>query len=67
MDAICVDPDCRHRGVGGQLMMEFSDHLRKVGVQKLTTIADPNNPKMLRFFRVNKFGTSKKINLERDL
>ena len=67
LDAICVDPDCRHKGIGGQLMMEFSDHLRKVGVQKLNTLADPNSPKILRFFRANKFSPSKKINLERIL
>jgi len=67
LDAVCVDPDCRNRGIGGQLMTEFSDHLRKVGVQKLNTMADPNNPQMLRFFKVNKFSPSKKINLERDL
>jgi ribosomal protein S18 acetylase RimI-like enzyme len=67
IDAICVDPDCRHKGIGGQLMMEFSDHLRKVGVQKLNTLADPNNPKIIQFFRANKFSPSKKINLERNL
>ena len=67
LDAICVDPDCRHKGIGGQLMMEFSDHLRKVGVQKLNTLADPNNPKTLRFFKASRFSPSKKLNLERIL
>jgi ribosomal protein S18 acetylase RimI-like enzyme len=67
LDAICVDPDCRHKGIGGQLMMEFSDHLRKVGVQKLNTLADQNNPKIIQFFRANKFSPSKKVNLERNL
>jgi ribosomal protein S18 acetylase RimI-like enzyme len=67
MDAICVDPQCRHKGIGERLINEFSDHLRKLGVQKLNTLADPNNIKVMRFFNANKFSPSKKINIERNL
>ena len=67
MDAICVDPNCQHRGIGEQLIKEFTDHLRKVGVQKILTMADPGNPKMIRFYSANKFNTSQKILMEQIL
>jgi predicted N-acetyltransferase YhbS len=67
LDTIGVDPDCQHKGVGGQLMNEFMEHLRTLGVQKLNTLVDEDDHKLTRFFHANKFGPSKTINLERSL
>ena len=67
LDTIGVDPDCQHKGIGKQLINEFMDHLRKVGVQKITTLIDWNDSKMVHFFNMNKFSPSKTINLERSL
>jgi ribosomal protein S18 acetylase RimI-like enzyme len=67
LDTIGVDPDYQHRGIGQQLIKEFVDHLRKVGVQKLSTLVDWNDSKMIHFFSANQFSPSKTINLERNL
>ncbi len=37
LDTIGVDPHYQHKGIGEQLINEFVDHLRKVGVQKINT------------------------------
>ena len=65
LDTIGVDPDYQHKGIGKQLIDEFLDHLKKVGVQKITTLIDWNYSKMIQFFSENKFSPSKTINLER--
>ena len=65
LDTIGVDPDYQHKGIGKQLINEFLDHLKKVGVQKITTLIDWNYSKMIQFFSENKFSPSKTINLER--
>jgi N-acetylglutamate synthase-like GNAT family acetyltransferase len=67
LDTIGVDPDCRHKGIGRQLMKEFMDHLRELGVQKLHTLVDLDDSKLMQFFRANEFTPSKTINLERSL
>ena len=67
LDTIGVDPDYQHKGIGKQLINEFLDHLKKVGVQKITTLIDWNYSKMIQFFSENKFSPSKTINLERIL
>jgi len=67
LDTIGVDPSYRHRGIGEQLINEFVDHLRKVGVQKINTLVDWNNSKLINFFSANQFSPSKTINLERRL
>jgi hypothetical protein len=43
------------------------DHLRKVGVQKINTLVDWNDSKLIHFFSANQFSPSKTINLERRL
>lgn len=45
----------------------FMDHLRKVGVQKVCTLVDWNDSKLIHFFSANHFSPSKTINLERSL
>jgi len=67
LDTIGVDPDYRHRGIGEQLINEFLDHLKKVGVQKINTLVDWNDSKLIQFFSANQFSPSKTINLERRL
>ena len=68
LDTIGVDPDCQHRGIGEQLINEFLDHLRALGVQKINTLVDRNDSNLMHFFNTNHFSPSKTIiNLERNL
>lgn len=67
LDTIGVDPDFQHRGIGEQLINEFMDHLKKVGVRKVHTLVDWNDSKLIHFFSANQFSPSKTINLERSL
>jgi ribosomal protein S18 acetylase RimI-like enzyme len=67
LDTIGVDPDHQHKGIGKQLINEFMDHMRELGVQKISTLVDSDDSKMMHFFSANKFGPSKTINLERSL
>jgi ribosomal protein S18 acetylase RimI-like enzyme len=67
LDTIGVDPDCQHRGVGKQLIDEFIDHLRDVGVKKVHTLVGLDDTQLISFFNANRFSPSKTINLERAL
>jgi len=67
LDTIGVDPYYQHKGIGKQLINEFMDHLRTLGVQKISTLVDWNDPKLIHFFSANQFSPSKTINLERSL
>ena len=68
IDTIGVDPDCRRKGIGEQLMDEFMDHLRDLGVKKINTLVDRNDTKLIHFFSANQFSPAKSIiNLERSL
>jgi len=67
LDTIGVDPDYQHKGVGEQLINEFMDHLRNVGVKKINTLVDWNDSKLIHFFSLNQFSPSKTINLERSI
>jgi ribosomal protein S18 acetylase RimI-like enzyme len=67
LDTIGVDPDYQHKGIGEQLINEFVDHMRKLGVQKIYTLVGWSDGKLIRFFSANKFSPSKTINLERIL
>jgi len=67
LDTIGVDPGFQHQGVGEQLIHEFMDHLRSLGVQKVNTLVDWNNSNLIRFFSANRFSPSTTINLERSL
>ena len=67
LDTIGVDPFYQHKGIGEQLINEFMEHLRNVGVQKVNTLVDWNDSKLIHFFSTNQFSPSKTINLERIL
>lgn len=67
LDTIGVDPNYQQKGIGEQLINEFIDHLRNLGVKKINTLVDWNDKKMVNFFSANQFSPSKTINLERSL
>jgi ribosomal protein S18 acetylase RimI-like enzyme len=67
LDSIGVDPDYQQQGVGEKLINEFIDHLRTIGVQKVSTLVDWNDSRLIHFFSSNRFSPSKTINLERSL
>jgi len=67
LDTIGVDPDYQHLGIGKRLINEFLDHLKKLGVQKINTLVDWNDSKLIHFFSANQFNPSRSINLERNL
>jgi ribosomal protein S18 acetylase RimI-like enzyme len=67
LDTIGVDPVYQHKGIGKQLLSQFMDHLKKLGVQKVNTLVEWNNSKLIHFFSANQFSPSKTINLERSL
>jgi ribosomal protein S18 acetylase RimI-like enzyme len=67
LDTIGVDPSYQHRGIGEQLLNEFVDHLRSLRVQKINTLVNWNDSRLIHFFSANKFSPSKTINLERNL
>ena len=68
LDTIGVDPDYRHKGIGEQLLLNFYDHLRDLGVNKLITLVDKNDSKLVHFFRANQFNPAKNIiGIERKL
>ena len=67
LDTIGVDPDYQHQGIGEQLMNEFMDHMRKLGVRKINTLVNLDDSKLIKFFRANQFIPSQTINLERRL
>ena len=68
LDTIGVDPDFRQKGIGAQLIDEFIDHLRDLGVKKINTLVDRNETKLIHFFSANQFSPAKSIiHLERSL
>ena len=67
LDTIGVDPDYQNKGIGQQLIKEFADHLRSLGVQKMDTLVDEKDTELMHFFNANGFIPSKTINLERSL
>lgn len=67
MDTIGVDPEYGHKGIGKQLMDEFVEHLRKLGVQRVNTLVGWDDSELIQFFAANQFSPSKTINLERGL
>ena len=67
LDTIGVDPDHQHKGIGKLLIDEFLDHLKRLGVQKINTLVDWNDSKLIHFFSSNQFSPSRSINLERNI
>ena len=67
LDTIGVDPASRHKGIGRQLINEFMDHLRTLGIKKVNTLVDKDDSKLMHFFEMNRFSPSRTVNLERNV
>jgi predicted N-acetyltransferase YhbS len=67
LDTLGVDPDHQKKGIGELLLEEFMDHLKSLGVKKLSTLVDREDVNLTRFFGSNRFVPSRTIHLERDL
>jgi predicted N-acetyltransferase YhbS len=67
LESIGVDPDSQHKRIGEQLIKDFIDHLKGLGVRKVNTLVDSKNARLMSFFTSNQFGPSSIVNLERDL
>ena len=67
LDTIGVDPSCQHKGIGKKLIHEFIDNLRQIGVNKINTLVDWNDSRLIKFFSANQFRPSRTINLERNI
>lgn len=67
LDTIGVDPEYQHQGIGVQMVKEFIDHLKRLGVNKLNTLVNWDDAKLVRFFGSIQFSPSKTINLEREI
>jgi predicted N-acetyltransferase YhbS len=67
LDTIGVDPEYQHGGIGKKLMHEFIDHLKQIGVNRINTLVDWNDSRLIHFFSANQFSPSKTINLERNI
>ena len=64
LDTIGVDPDYQNKGVGKLLLKEFIEHLKSLGVEKISTLVDWNDIELIKFFSANNFEPSKTIHLE---
>ncbi|MGD1995232.1 MAG: GNAT family N-acetyltransferase [Anaerolineae bacterium] len=64
IDTIGVDPAYQGQGVGATLFQEFASHLRKIGVQSITTRVGWNDWDLLRFFERVGFAPAKVVSLE---
>ena len=67
LDTIGVDPDYRGKGIGERLIDEFMEHLKKLGVNKISTLVAWNDSDLIHFFSTNRFAPSKTIYLEREV
>lgn len=67
IDNIGVDPIYQHKGVGKKLLARFTGHLRQVGINKVNTLVDWNNSRLIKYLSANSFGLSETINLERSM
>jgi len=66
LDAIGVDPDHDHEGLGQALMDGLIDVMRQKDVHELRTQVDWRNDKLLHFLAANGFETAPRLVLERD-
>jgi ribosomal protein S18 acetylase RimI-like enzyme len=68
IDTVGVNPDCRRQGIGKRLMTEFVEHLKQLGVQKINTLVEKEDARLMNYFNANLFSPSKAvINLERSI
>jgi ribosomal protein S18 acetylase RimI-like enzyme len=65
LDTIGVDPEHQRKGIGDLLLNEFIDHLKSLDVEKISTLVNINDSRMMAFLDTNQFSPSKTISLER--
>ncbi|UCG00951.1 MAG: GNAT family N-acetyltransferase [Candidatus Heimdallarchaeota archaeon] len=64
IDTIGVDPAFQKKGVGGLLMKELLNYMKKVGVDTVYTLVNWRDWELLRFFNAIGFTRGDMINLE---
>ncbi|MFW9902711.1 MAG: GNAT family N-acetyltransferase [Candidatus Thorarchaeota archaeon] len=64
IDTIGVDPAYQKKGIGGLLMKELLNYMRKVGVDTVYTLVNWQDWELLRFFNAMGFTRGDMINLE---
>ncbi len=64
IDTVGVDPVYQGRGVGTTLFEEYASHLRRIGVQSITTRVNWNDWGLLHFFEKVGFAPAKVVSLE---
>lgn len=64
IDTLGVDPDCQDYGVGGALFDQFRTNMKAARVEKVYTLVDWNDFRLLKFFGNMGFGPSQRLNLE---
>ena len=67
IDAVAVHPDYQKRGVGRALMEELLPALKKAGVEKVSTLVEWDDWRMLSFFRTYGFKPGTALNLIRTI
>lgn len=68
LDTIGVEPERRKQGIGRRLIEELMDHLKQLGVEKVNTLVDVNDARLIGFFDANLFARAESVvNLERNL
>jgi ribosomal protein S18 acetylase RimI-like enzyme len=67
LETIGIDPDFSGQGVGTQLLEEFENHVKKVGVESIQTLVDWGNISLTRFFNKSGFAPSETINLQKSI
>ncbi|MFX0123853.1 MAG: GNAT family N-acetyltransferase [Candidatus Hodarchaeota archaeon] len=64
IDTIGVDPVYQKKGIGGLLMKELLNYMKKVGVDTVYTLVNWRDWELLRFFNAIGFTRGDMINLE---
>ncbi|MFX1505633.1 MAG: GNAT family N-acetyltransferase [Promethearchaeota archaeon] len=64
VDTIGVDPTYQKKGIGGLLMRELLNYMKKVGVDTVYTLVNWREWELLRFFNAIGFTRGDMINLE---
>ncbi len=67
IDTLGVEPEYRRQGIGNQLMEDFLANAKVLGMVRVVTFIDWNDPQLLWFFSSHEFEPARAIALERKL
>ena len=67
IDTLGVEPGYRRQGVGNKLMKDYLANVRALGMVRVVTFVDWNDPQLLWFFSSHQFEPARAIALERKL